>query len=363
MRIFLYEFVTGGGLLCSGEAPVGSLLQEGSAMLAALAEDLNRLPAVDLHWMCDQRFAEEKHRPPYPGTVHWVQDAAEEVATFQQLSAASDWTIVIAPEIAGHLLRRCEMVNEVGGQLLGPSLKALRLTSDKQQTIEYLKRQGISVPEGQFVPEETLVPSDFEFPAVCKPIDGAGSLGIVWIESAKHAVAVGTDRCARRLERYCPGLPVSVAFLCSPTDCIGLPPFQQFIERKAGFAYRGGQGPLERGLSGRASKLAWKAVTCLPPLLGYVGVDLILGPAADGSEDVIIEINPRITTSYVGLRVLSEKNLAAVMLGVVLGNSTPLSFRDEPLQFWVDGQVQPGMSPLEDALTKYRKAFGKKSRA
>ena len=284
MRIFLYEFVTGGGLLCAGEAPVGSLLQEGSAMMAALAEDLNCLPPVDLHWMCDQRFIEENHRPPYPGTVHWVQDAEEEAATFQQLSAASDWTIVIAPEINGHLIRRCEMVKEVGGQLLGPSLQALRLTADKQQTIEYLKCQGISVPEGHFVPAETPIPSDFGFPAVCKPIDGAGSVGIVWIESAKHALAVGTDRCARRLERYCPGLPVSVAFLCSTTDCIGLPPFRQFIERKAGFAYRGGQGPLEPGLSGRASKLAWKVVTCLPPLLGYVGVDLILGPAADGSE-------------------------------------------------------------------------------
>ena len=49
-------------------------------------------------------------------------------------------------------------------------------------------------------------------------------------------------------------------------------------------------------------------------LWGFVGVDLILGADAEGREDLAIEINPRLTTSYVGLRALLHGNLAGLML-------------------------------------------------
>ena len=57
----------------------------------------------------------------------------------------------------------------------------------------------------------------------------------------------------------------------------------------------------------------------MPGLLGYVGVDLVLGDAADGSRDYAIEINPRLTTSYVGLRALADFNIAEAMLRAANG--------------------------------------------
>jgi hypothetical protein len=52
--------------------------------------------------------------------------------------------------------------------------------------------------------------------------------------------------------------------------------------------------------------LAQSALALLPGLQGYVGVDLVLS----GSDAWLIEINPRLTTSYIGLRQLIQLNLA-----------------------------------------------------
>ena len=68
---------------------------------------------------------------------------------------------------------------------------------------------------------------------------------------------------------------------------------------------------------------------------GYLGIDLVLGQAVDGSEDVVIEINPRMTTSYIGLRQAATGNLARAMLNVAAGHTAELSFRAEPLRFSV----------------------------
>jgi predicted ATP-grasp superfamily ATP-dependent carboligase len=81
------------------------------------------------------------------------------------------------------------------------------------------------------------------------------------------------------------------------------------------------------------------AVECLPPTVGYVGIDLVLGPAADGSEDVVIEVNPRLTTSYVGLRRLLRNNLAEVMLHVVAGRKPDLFLACQHVGFDNEGQV------------------------
>jgi predicted ATP-grasp superfamily ATP-dependent carboligase len=48
-------------------------------------------------------------------------------------------------------------------------------------------------------------------------------------------------------------------------------------------------------------------------------VDVILG----AESDHVIEINPRLTTSYVGLRVLAADNLMELLLRLARGESTP----------------------------------------
>ncbi|HZN36170.1 MAG TPA: ATP-grasp domain-containing protein, partial [Pirellulaceae bacterium] len=99
----------------------------------------------------------------------------------------------------------------------------------------------------------------------------------------------------------------------------------------------GGRLPLSEALSARARRLAEAAVSALPPATGYVGVDVILGAAGNG--DRVIEINPRLTTSYVGLRAFAKCNLAAAMLAVAEGREPDLSFGGGRVEFLADGTI------------------------
>jgi predicted ATP-grasp superfamily ATP-dependent carboligase len=82
------------------------------------------------------------------------------------------------------------------------------------------------------------------------------------------------------------------------------------------------------------------AARALPEARGYIGVDLVLGKAADGSRDYVIEINPRLTTSYIGLRAASQMNLAAAMVDACRGRRPDLCFDHSPLEFDADGCVR-----------------------
>ena len=123
------------------------------------------------------------------------------------------------------------------------------------------------------------------------------------------------------------------------------------------FQYHGGVVPVPEVLAERAARLARRAVAPIGGLCGYVGVDMILGDAPDGSSDVAIEINPRLTTSYVGLCALAESNLAAAMLAAVRGDTIPSAVlrpgrirfnrlrRSEGLSFRLVGMVCWHFSP------------------
>ncbi len=73
--------------------------------------------------------------------------------------------------------------------------------------------------------------------------------------------------------------------------------------------------------------------------MGYVGVDLILGRDPGGNEDYVIEVNPRLTTSYVGLRAAAKSNLAEAMVQIAGGDAGPVEFNDRALEFDAAGNV------------------------
>ena len=85
---------------------------------------------------------------------------------------------------------------------------------------------------------------------------------------------------------------------------------------------------LEVNISGEASKhgfspdelrAAAATLGALPGLRGHVGVDLVVAP----DRCVVIEVNPRLTTSYVGLRRALRANLAELVWRAVVEGRLP----------------------------------------
>jgi predicted ATP-grasp superfamily ATP-dependent carboligase len=221
--------------------------------------------------------------------------------------------------------------------LLSPRRALIEIAASKQRTAEWLRRHDVPSPPGRIVaPGET--PALEYRPAILKPVDGCGSLGVRRIDSSEelHAALRNSER-PLRLERFIPGLACSVAVLCGPAQQIALPACEQRLAED--FGYLGGRTPLACELDERARRLALAAVATLFDPIGYIGVDLVLGQAADGSGDCVIEINPRLTTSYVGLRAACRQNLAAAMLALAARRSAALSFHQGPVEFDADGTI------------------------
>ncbi len=345
MNIFVYEFITGGGTwTTAGQIePAGSLLAEGAAMARAVVADLMAVPEVNVWSMLDARLVGQIQ---ICGAASVVADAAEERDTFERLACEADATLLIAPEMGGALLERCRRVEGLGRRLISPDSRFVAIAADKQQTAERLSSRGMRVPPGVRLDAHSDATDPALFPAVLKPCDGAGSW-LAFRMADRQALQCRLQlpeyererkRGNLRLEQFVPGLAASVAVLCGPKGNVPLAPCEQLLADE-GFGYQGGTLPLPAPLAARASKLAAAAVAALPRTSGHVGVDLILGAAADGSQDYVIELNPRLTTSYVGLRAACRQNLASAMLDVAAGRGVTLSFDSEPLEFRADGTV------------------------
>ena len=338
LRVLVYEFITGGGWYSQGnELPPASLIDEGLAMVRALASDFAAIEGTSVDVLRDVRFRTFE----LPGTVHRVSNLADERRALARLSALADWTVLIAPEFNERLLTRTRAIERAGRRLLGPSSQAVALATDKQATAVHLKRHGLPVPPGVALAAGEPMPQVFDYPAVLKPRDGAGSQGLRYIPRAGQGVAPWPAR----LEQYCPGQPASVAVLCGPDLAVPLAPCRQRLAGDKEFAYLGGSLPLDAIAARRAQRLATRAVQSLPGVRGWLGVDLVMGDDPAGSGDRIFEINPRLTTSYVGLRALSQVNLAAAMVAVAQGEPVELCWKESEVSFTSRGEISIAAVP------------------
>lgn len=321
MRVFVYEYMTATGLGRDPAAPEHGLYREGRAMRDALVEDFARVPGVEVLAFPD-------------GTETDREDL------FDELVEDSDWALVIAPESDELLASRACAVEWSGNRLLGPSRTAIERTADKFSLAEHWRACGVPTPA-----TTERAPTECEsFPVVWKPVDGAGSTDTFLI---RDRFELATARAARDparpmvLQEFVPGRAASVAFLCGPNEHVPLVPTFQLLSDDGRFKYEGGELPIPPDLAARAVNLAARAVACVPGLLGYVGVDVVLGDEADGARDYAIEINPRLTTSYLGLRALAGFNLAEAMLRVASGESAGvLNWTAGRVRFGPDGSVR-----------------------
>jgi predicted ATP-grasp superfamily ATP-dependent carboligase len=244
---------------------------------------------------------------------------------------------LIAPEFDGHLHDTAQSAVNGGGKLISPGPEFIRIAAEKHQTCERLAAKGVNVPRGVLLEPDEPLPTQFPYPAVLKPNNGAGSQD-TYLVSGRYD-APPAYAWPRRLEQFVPGLAASVSFLCGKDKRVPLAPCAQRLSDDGRFRYLGGRLPLAAGLETRAVAIASRALDSMPAAHGYVGVDLVLGRDPHGSEDAVIEINPRMTTSYVGLRAATDVNLAEAMLSLAAGDERPITFQSRPLEFDCEGNV------------------------
>lgn len=334
MRVLIYEWVSGGGMLgWPGSLPPG-LLREGQAMAQAAGAEFAKLAGARVTLLRDVRVMDLSAAGC---EVLGVDSAAMRDDLLYQRFRDSDAVLLIAPELDGCLLRVARDAEAAGAKLISPDSAFIAITADKCQTAARLAEAGVPVPPGVRLEEDDPLPAEFAYPAVIKPVDGAGSED-TYLVAGPHD-APPPYAWPRRLERYCPGQPVSVAVLCGAAKPSALPPCRQHLSDDGRLRYLGGSGPLPAALAGRAQHLAIGALAALPATVGYVGVDLVLGADPRGYDDYVIEINPRLTTSFTALRFAARTSLAGAIVACQQGHTPDVEFDDRAYRFTPDGIV------------------------
>jgi predicted ATP-grasp superfamily ATP-dependent carboligase len=244
--------------------------------------------------------------PAEPGPWHTVRiEPGAEKRTVQELAARADWTLVIAPETGMILQERASWVLDAGGRSLGSTPEAIARTADKLALAAHLHSVEIAHPETSLLDGPGSWPFENASSVVLKPRDGAGCL-----DTLRRSALEGLPRdypWPALAQPYVAGEAQSASFL---VDCLGRAwPIavarQRIVERDGSLHYEGGEIP---AASRSVPAEARRAVESVAGLRGWVGVDLVAGT---DSRAVVIEINPRLTTSFVGLvRLLPAGSLA-----------------------------------------------------
>jgi predicted ATP-grasp superfamily ATP-dependent carboligase len=349
-RIFVYEWCCANA--ARGNDPrAATLFGEGWAMLAAALDDFCRVPDAKVRTVLSPALRDEPAIVVVlPGLVErgvridWSHHDAE---AFYAAAATADYALVIAPEFEQILETRCRWALAARAKLLGPAPDAVALTADKLALAQHFDKRGVRTPP-TFTCDQSL--ADVGQPWVVKPRHGAGSqqTKIIIVSDGPSGVlgdlvlaALGPVEMV--VQPLVPGLSASVAFVIGERQAHALVPAEQFVTVTGNLSYSGGRAPLLLdAMSERAIRIARQAIDCVPGLNGYVGVDVVLGGRADGSADYVIEINPRLTTSYLGLRALCEDNLMELLLRLVRAESVARPrWRSGGISWTPDGQTMP----------------------
>jgi len=258
-----------------------SLAHEGRAMLGVLAASFER---------CGYEII-------FPGPG----DFAEEIS---RLAPACDMGLVIAPD---HLLSKFTMILEQYTYNLGCGFMTVALCANKVQTRRILSQHGIAVPGDASSGKQVI-----------KPIKGCGAQGV-----RLSGESPGEGEFA---EGFIDGENISVSIIPNRVigdACLyfrGNPPAILAINRQeieidaaGSFHYLGGETPVHPAREPEIISTARKTAEVLG-CQGYCGIDMIVS-----DKVYVIDVNPRITTSLVGIASCMEEEIASLIVAASKG--------------------------------------------
>ncbi|HYN53414.1 MAG TPA: ATP-grasp domain-containing protein [Methylotenera sp.] len=342
MKILLLEYITAGGL---NNAPLpASLLREGMLMRDALLQDFGLLEDVEIITTCDARI----NLPAQAPDAIWIDKKTNPMKIWQGLLQTCDAALIVAPETDGVLSELTQIIDASPAENLGCNQYAVDIASNKYAMFQALKNTNtLTMPTYRanelmesFVPDES-----FKHGYVVKPNDGAGCNDTFYFSDfavLQDWLNLNPEKQAGYIiQPYQTGIPASISALCKDGKAWVLSCNQQKIAIKAIESNQAAiqyQGSVVNGLSNYQAAfatLANRMAKAIAGLNGYVGIDVIV----DAGNIYTVEINPRITTSYIGLRESLNSNPAQWILDLIYHPSfkLPGNLANKTVEISVDG--------------------------
>ena len=300
MKILLIEWACSLPMVKGGvDSP---FFAEGKAMLMAVMNDLiqygHEIVTIARDDFSFDDLSVQIHRVPFGKSL---------ISLLKSLASDCDACVIIAPECGGILFEMVHAIEGTSVRYIGCSSAAVALCADKFQLHKFWTANNVPTPETWVHIDD--VPREGAF--IIKPLDGAGSQCVRIMKDSQclkkdliYDDLIKKERLI--IQRLVHGITSSISCLVrEDSSIVYMPACGQIIGYQDGcLSYEGGWSPLLKEFQIRSERLAKRALNGIKGILGWVGVDMVLGESSDGSDDFAIEINPRLTTSYIGIRQL-----------------------------------------------------------
>jgi len=309
MRLFVTEFITGGGI-ANNPLPE-SLKQEGQLMLNAVLNDCARINNVQLVTTIDKRISFNVENVE----VHEVEDAIDYMQQLVLISRQCDAVWVIAPESEGILETIVTQLTNEKVTLINCDPQSISIASDKLLCAEHLIEHNICTARNLALDEAAF----YSRPVMIKNRFGVGCEGLKRYESGQQALQEIEDFSQWVIQPYIEGEHLSISILFSDRQATSISLNEQV------FTYENKQPKLKaclvnaRAINDDINIIVDHIFHALPGLKGYVGVDVI----ETKSGYCVVDINPRLTSSYVGLCDVLVHNPAELCINSVLTSDLP----------------------------------------
>lgn len=281
-----------------------ALAPEGRAMLDVLTRSFTKI-GYTVH-------------SPDPG-----KDFSEEIS---RLGKICDEGLVIAPD---HLLARYTKQVEDVTRNIGCNSFSAAVCANKKRTGQILQSHGIDVPKEVTTGKR-----------IVKQISGCGAVGVRLTDSIANEGEFGQE--------FIEGEHLSMSLIGSRVvgeTCLyftGEGPLLLALNRQdirfnqdGSVSYHGGETPVFHPRKQEMYELASKAIMILG-CQGYVGIDMIVTP----DRIVIVDVNPRPTTSIVGIAACMDEEIGQMILDASYGKAPKSVHLNGHAIFSSDGMVK-----------------------
>ena len=360
VKILVFEYITGGGFN-KADLPE-ALAREGLLMLRSLLDGLAGIEMVELSIMLDFRMTGslftsanslEYTKPSPEGRLAWRREVGQRrsscqeswvrgnqnketspvaslnpnigsiyvitpdhecLAEFAERMTVCDAVWPIAPESDGILQSVCEAVEQAGKILLTSPASAVAVAGNKWLTYQRLRENSVATIPTQRLGDFTYTSGEW----MLKPLDGVGCEASYLVTKKQDftALTASLNKEKYLVQPHIHGEKTSLSCLFKQGQAWLLCANRQHFELiNQQYCLK---GIIVNDISdtSRYQALAQAIAKVMPDLWGYAGIDLI--ETAD--EILVLEINPRLTTSYVGIHEALGVNCAKLTLDLLAGD-------------------------------------------
>ncbi|MFX1259295.1 MAG: ATP-grasp domain-containing protein [Promethearchaeota archaeon] len=324
-KIFIFEFVSGGGF-SQVEIPI-SLFCEGYGMLRSIIADFKSLN-FEISTLLDYRGISYKNFLK-ADIIKRVKANEDYLIKFKEEVKKSEYCFIIAPEFSGILYNLTKIVKDNNKKILSEDLDGIKLGTSKLETYEFFKACKVNTPSTFLISKkkknfnlDSLIQKfkQLNCPIIIKPEDGVGAENLFYFENEKQITKFFKDSNERLdikrnyiLQEFIEGRDLSISLIGTSNNPIVLSINTQHLNIKninRESEYLGGSSPAENyeeiieDLAKNLENLD------LSKFSSYYGIDFI---RKANKSIYFIEINPRLTTSYIGIRNIIDYNPAELI--------------------------------------------------